>query len=100
LQQQAGERIMADAEGYHVELAMTACPWLNEHGFTAEGVRRFIGHHLVPCATNAAGCAETALEELREEVRAKPHKVLVIAGLAGFVLGLTLAAARRGADRS
>ena len=41
---------------------------------------------------NAAGAVEDALEDLREEVRAKPVKALAIAGLAGFVLAMTITA--------
>lgn len=74
---------------------MTSCPWLNENGLTWEGARRFVDHHVIPCAMNAAGTVEVALEDLREEVRAEPEKALAIAGAAGLVLGLTIAAFRR-----
>lgn len=74
---------------------MTSCPWLNENGFTCEGARRFVDHHILPSAMNAAGAVEDALEDLREEVRAKPVKALAIAGLAGFVLAMTITASRR-----
>jgi hypothetical protein len=74
---------------------MTSCPWLNEHGFTAEAPGLFIDHHVIPCAMDAAGAVETALEDVREQVRAEPRKALIIAALAGFVFGLTFTAARR-----
>ncbi len=60
---------------------MTSCPWLNAH--------------VAPCVRDAAEKVETAVDDLREEVRAEPVKTLVIAGLAGFVLGVAISAVRR-----
>ncbi|MCB8883259.1 hypothetical protein ACELLULO517_23620 [Acidisoma cellulosilytica] len=74
---------------------MTCCPWMNEHGLTCAGAKRFVDEHVKPCLTCASEKAEVLLEDLRAEVREKPVKTLVVAGLAGLVLGLTIAAARR-----
>jgi ElaB/YqjD/DUF883 family membrane-anchored ribosome-binding protein len=74
---------------------MTSCPWMNEHGFTCDGAQRFLDEHVMPCVNGAAEKAEILAQDLREEVRAKPVRALAIAGLAGFLLGVTIAAARR-----
>lgn len=74
---------------------MTSCPWMNEHGFTCDGAKRLLDEHVMPRVHNLGLRAEVAMEDLRAEVQAEPVKALVIAGLAGVVLGLTIAAARR-----
>lgn len=74
---------------------MTACPWLNEHGFTLDGACAFLDEHVMPYATRAAEATEDAMDQLRAEVQAEPRKALVIAAVAGLALGLALSARRR-----
>ncbi|MCB8874198.1 hypothetical protein [Acidisoma silvae] len=74
---------------------MTCCPWLKEHGFTCAGASRFVDEHVIPCVTTAFEKTDIAVQDLREEVRERPIRALAIAGLAGLILGVSIAAARR-----
>jgi hypothetical protein len=60
------------------------------------GLRSFLNRRVVPPAIDAAGAVESAVHELREQVRAQPQTSLLAAGALGLVSGaLIFGLARR-----
>jgi anaerobic C4-dicarboxylate transporter len=51
-------------------------------------VKRYVNHHVIPAAIDAAGSVEAVLEILSQRTRRQPAMVLGVAAGAGFLLSV------------